>query len=119
MFGYVPKGGARGLLHRLFGAPNFLRRLQWPTIAHFLDLDADHVVLDVGWGNLQVTAELAKRAVKTVIGADAWPQLATVGYGTRRISRLPSACRHGTRLPRATGRVGRGLPSCSCQVRRW
>jgi len=116
MFGYVPKGGARGLLHRLFGAPNFLRRLQWPTIAHFLDLDADHVVLDVGCGNLQVTAELAKRAVKIVIGADASPQLATLGYVTRQIPRLRIVRSDATRLPLASESVDRVLASSVLQM---
>jgi SAM-dependent methyltransferase len=116
MFGYVPRGMARGLLHRAFGAPNFLRRLQWPTVSHFLDLDQDHVVLDVGCGDLHLTAELAKRKVKAVIATDASPRLERLGYVARQLPRLRIVRTDATALPLANNSVDRVLASSVLQM---
>jgi SAM-dependent methyltransferase len=115
-FGYPPRGFLRGTFQRLFGAPNYLRRLQWPTIARLLALEPDHVVLDVGAGDLQLTAELAKRRIRAVIAADAAPRLATLGYVARRLPRLRLLRADGMRLPLADASVDRVLGSSVLQM---
>ena len=115
-FGYPPRGIVRGTIQRLVGAPNFLRRLQWPAIARLLALAPEHVVLDVGAGDLQLTAELAKRRVRAVIAADAAPRIATLGFVARRLPRLRLVRADGMRLPLANGSVDRVLASSVLQM---
>jgi SAM-dependent methyltransferase len=115
-FGYPPRGLLRGTFQRLLGAPNFLRRLQWPTIERLLALEPEHVVLDVGAGDLQLTAELAKQRVRAVIAADAAPRIETLGYVARRLTRLRLVRADGMRLPLADGSVDRVLGSSVLQM---
>lgn len=117
-FGYVPRGRgvARSLWHRAFGAPNFLRRLQWPAIADLLALAPGHVILDLGCGDLQLSAELAKRDVGAVIATDASPRLEGLGYVARQLPRLRLVRANGERLPFATGSVDRVLASSVLQM---
>jgi SAM-dependent methyltransferase len=115
-FGYVPSGMARGLVYRIFGAPNFLRRLQWPAIADLLALEPGHVVLDLGCGDLQLSAELAKRDVRAVIATDASPRLVGRSYVARQVPRLRLVRADGGRLPLANACVDRVLASSILQM---
>ena len=107
---------ARSLWHRLFGAPNFLRRLQWPVIADLLQLEPGQVILDLGCGDLQLSAELAKRDVGAVIATDASPRLGSLGYVARQLPHLRLVRADGARLPLADASVDRVLASSVLQM---
>lgn len=117
-FGYVAKGRGwmRAAVYRVVGAPNFVRRLQWPTIARLLELAPEHVVLDVGCGDLQLTVELAKRHVRAVIAIDPAARLTGLGYVARRFERLRLVRGDGGRLPLANRSVDRVLASSVLQM---
>jgi SAM-dependent methyltransferase len=57
-------------LYRAVGWPNLIRRLQWPHVWSMLRLDPDDIVVDLGAGSMQYSAELAKRGVAHVIAVD-------------------------------------------------
>jgi SAM-dependent methyltransferase len=100
----------------LVGAPTFVRRLQWPAIAELLELAPEHVVLDVGCGDLQLSVELAKRDVRAVIAIDPTPRLGLLGYVARRFPRLRVVRSDGGRLPLADASVDRVLASSVLQM---
>lgn len=54
----------------VIGWPNFLRRLQWPTIHDLLDLHAGQTVLDLGAGPMQYATWLARHDDAYIIAAD-------------------------------------------------
>ena len=57
-------------LRVIVGWPSFLRRLQWHTINNLLAVQDGLVVIDLGAGSMQYSAELAKRGDINVIAVD-------------------------------------------------
>jgi SAM-dependent methyltransferase len=58
------------LIYRVFGWPNILRRLQWPDVFSLLAVNVNMVVLDLGAGSMQYSAELAKQTGAHVVAVD-------------------------------------------------
>lgn len=58
------------LVAAIIGWPNFLRRLQWPTIHRLLDVRDGQTLLDLGTGPMQYAISLSRSVGAYVIAAD-------------------------------------------------
>lgn len=98
----------------VFGWPNFLRRLQWPTIHRLLDLRNGQTVLDLGAGQMQYAILIARHDGAHVIAADLDLRMDRVDEA-RRNGVVPLRA-NGQALPLADGSVDRILMSSLLQM---
>ena len=68
-FGFIPSKGQRKVVsvlvyvvYSVLGWPNYLRRLQWFRVHEYLELSGPEIILDIGAGDMQYTAQLAKNS---------------------------------------------------------
>lgn len=98
-FGYLPGGSfKKNTKLRLFGIPNFLKRLQARDIITALELKPDETVLDFGCGSGYITVELAKIS-KTAVGIDINPNLKRIRVPRNLKDKLKFVNVSGEQLP--------------------
>lgn len=98
-FGFIPQGGViKRLYGKLFGHPNYFKRLQAKDIIESLDLKESDTVLDFGCGSGYFTVEIAK-CVQLAIGIDINPRTPEIPIADSLKNRLKYVLASGENLP--------------------
>jgi ubiquinone/menaquinone biosynthesis C-methylase UbiE len=102
------------LIYRLLGWPNILRRLQWPHLFSMLAANEKTIILDLGAGSMQYSAEVAKQTGAHVVAVDlVIPEGCAVWAGENRISVIKS---DAMRLPFSDSSIDRIIMSSLLQA---